>query len=97
MNVLIDHSNTRLAGYTEYEITVLGVVDLSFGFRGQQYRSEFYVTTTKNHSLIGLPTLKQNGLVDVCAGARSQRQSVVGDLQLFFNDLRSLIQSITSH
>ena len=78
-NIMLDQTQTKLTGYTGHQIPVLGVVNLSFGFRGQSFRSEFYVTTAKNHSLIGLPTLKLVGLLSVAQVEKFTPGTDIGD------------------
>ena len=71
VKVAVNHTIDKLTGYTGHEIPVLGVVDLPFMFRGQTFRAEFYVTTARNHSLIGLPNIKRIGLLDVAQVERA--------------------------
>jgi len=58
-------AGTKLTGYTGHVIPVDGVVELPFSFRGKTYKSEFYVTTAKNTPLLGLPTIKELGLIGI--------------------------------
>jgi hypothetical protein len=64
-DAVVRKSDSELKGYTGDIIPVRGVVDLPFVFRGRHFTSEFYISSAQNHSLIGFPTSRLLGLVQV--------------------------------
>jgi hypothetical protein len=65
ISVPFKEAKCKVTGYTGHVIPILGVVALPFVFRDQTFSSEFYITTTTNTNILGLPTIQQMGLLSV--------------------------------